>query len=296
MLIHELIGVSNVINTMIRCIPLNFFAWCRCDIIQPMHLVFNQFNATEDSDTDKQTILILHGLFGSKRNWQSIARKLSEVFQVFTLDLRNHGESEHHDDMTYQAMADDVFQFISEHSLGEVSVIGHSMGGKVAMQMALQHPKMIQRLVIIDIAPVQYQHGFNDLIDSLNALPLAQISSRQEVDELLQASIQPETLRQFLLQNLMNSEDGFSWRINLDAIQANINVLMDFPADHKHMQYRTPVLFLKGEKSDYIKHQHEQQIFSIFPKALFITVEGAGHWLHTENPGFVMREIRKFIH
>jgi len=152
-------------------------------MIQRMQLTFNQFNTTEDSDTDRQTVLILHGLFGSKRNWQSIARQLSEDFQIFTLDLRNHGESGHHDDMTYQSMADDVFQFISERSLKDVSVVGHSMGGKVAMQMALQHSAIIKRLVIIDIAPVQYQHGFEDLIDSLNALPLEQISSSQDADE-----------------------------------------------------------------------------------------------------------------
>jgi len=169
------------------------------------------------------------------------------------------------------------------------------MGGKVAMQMALQHSEIIKRLVIIDIAPVKYQHGFNDLIDSLNALPLDQISSRQEADEHLQASVKPESLRQFLLQNLRKLDTGFSWRINLNAIQSCIDELMDFPADHRHMQYQNPVLFLKGEKSDYIKHQYERKIFKTFSRALFITVEGAGHWLHTENPDFVVCEIRKFI-
>ncbi len=260
-----------------------------------MQLAFNQFNAPEDPDTDRQTILILHGLFGSKRNWQSIARQLGEQCQVFTLDLRNHGDSEHSDSMSYQDMVDDVFQFISDHSLGEVSVVGHSMGGKVAMQMALQHPEVIKRVVIIDIAPVKYQHGFNDLIESLYALPLDQISSRQEADEHLQASVQPQSLRQFLLQNLSKSDTGFSWRINLNAIQSCINELMDFPADHNHMQYQNPVLFLKGERSDYIKHKYERTIFKIFSRALFITVADTGHWLHAENPDFVVEEIRKFI-
>jgi pimeloyl-ACP methyl ester carboxylesterase len=258
-----------------------------------MQLAFNQFDSSPSED--RQTILILHGLFGSKRNWQSIARQLSEQCQVFTLDLRNHGESGHHDNMTYQVMADDVFQFISERSLKNVSVIGHSMGGKVAMQMALQHPEIIKRLVIIDIAPVKYEHGFNDLIDSLRALPLDQISSRQEADEHLRSTVQPETLRQFLLQNLKKSADGFHWRINLDAIQANIDALMDFPNDHRVMQYQNSVLFLKGEKSDYIKHLYEQNIFKIFSRALFITVADTGHWLHAENPDFVVQEIRKFI-
>ncbi len=264
-------------------------------MIHGMRLAFNQFNTTKNADVDRQTILILHGLFGSKRNWQSIARLLSEECQVFTLDLRNHGESEHVDSMSYQVMADDIFQFISEHSLEEVSLVGHSMGGKVAMQMALQYPEIIKRLVIIDIAPVKYQHGFNDLIDSLKALPLEQISSRHEADKYLRSTVQPESLRHFLLQNLKSSEDGFQWRINLDAIQTNIDSLMDFPADHKHMQYQNPVLFLKGEKSDYIKHQDERKIFKYFSRALFITVAGAGHWLHAENPDFVVQEISKFI-
>lgn len=260
-----------------------------------MHLAFNQFNNTENSVVDKQTILILHGLFGSKRNWQSIARQLSEKFQVFTLDLRNHGESEHSEFMSYPDMADDVFQFISEHELREVSIVGHSMGGKVAMQMALEHQDIIKRLVVIDIAPVQYQHGFDNLITSLDTLPLDQISSRQEADEYLKTSVQPESLRQFLLQNLCKLETGFSWRINLKAIQNCIDELMDFPKAHREQQYQNPVLFLKGEKSDYIEHIYERQLFKFFPRALFITVAGASHWLHTENPDFVAEEIGKFI-
>ena len=271
-----------------------------------MRLAFNQFENIRESESskeshagksskDKHTILILHGLFGSKRNWQSIARQLSERCQVFTLDLRNHGESEHSEAMSYQDMADDVFQFISNHELGEVSIVGHSMGGKVAMQMTLEHPEIIKRLIVIDIAPVQYQHGFDNLINSLDALPLDQISSRQEADEYLKASVQPESLRQFLLQNLRKLETGLSWRINLRAIQSCIDELMGFPAIHREKQYQKPVLFLKGEKSDYIKHLYERQIFSFFPRALFITVEGAGHWVHAENPDFVASEIGKFI-
>lgn len=271
-----------------------------------MHMAFNQFVSSEDFDSselsyagksskDKQTILILHGLFGSKRNWHSIARRLSGQFQVFALDLRNHGESEHSESMSYQDMVEDVLQFISNQDLGEVSMVGHSMGGKVAMQMALEHPELIKSLVVIDIAPVRYQHNFDDLINSLDALPLDQISSRKEANEYLKTSIQPESLRQFLLQNLHRLETGFSWRINLKAIQSCIDELMGFHIDHHEKQYQKSVLFLKGEKSDYIKHIYERDIFNFFPKALFITLEGAGHWLHAENPDFVANEIGKFI-
>ncbi len=260
-----------------------------------MRLAFHQFNDTKDSATDKQTILILHGLFGSKRNWQSIARKLSEKSRVFTLDLRNHGESEHSDFMSYPDMADDVFEFITEHELGKVSIIGHSMGGKVAMQMALKQTDTIRRLVIIDIAPVQYQHSFDNLITSLDALPLDHISNRQEADEYLKTSIQPESLRQFLLQNLRKLETGFAWRINLKTIQSCIDELVGFPKNHCKQQYKNPVLFLKGEKSNYIKYLYEQQLFRLFPAALIITVAESGHWLHAENPDFVTDKIGKFI-
>lgn len=264
-----------------------------------MYLSFKQYKPIEDPRSpacpDKQTLLILHGLFGSKRNWQQIARQLSEQFEVFTLDLRNHGESGHSDSMNYQNMTDDIFQLIKDQSLKEVSIIGHSMGGKVAMQTALQYPNLIKRLVIIDIAPVQYQHGFEDLITSLKALPMDQVSSRQDADKLLQTSIQSESLRQFLLQNLHKVDADFSWRINLEAIESCLDDLMDFPDNQKNTQFQNPVLFFKGEKSDYIKYKDERKIFKIFPRALFITVANTGHWLHAENPDFVIREIRKFI-
>lgn len=269
--------------------------------MQSMSLAYNQFDASRESVTSPEsiaatkTIVILHGLFGSKRNWQSIARKLSKENQIFTLDLRNHGDSIHSITMNYQEMADDVFQFIADHSLQKVSIVGHSMGGKVAMQLALNHPEIIEKLIIMDISPVQYDHGFDKLIDSLKTLPLEKISSRQEADEYLKSSVKPESLRQFLLQNLQNSGNGFSWRINLEGIQSCIDDLMGFPVEHMNQQFDDRVLFLKGEKSDYIKQKHEKQIFRLFPNALFITVEGAGHWLHAEKPEFVANEIVKFI-
>jgi pimeloyl-ACP methyl ester carboxylesterase len=169
------------------------------------------------------------------------------------------------------------------------------MGGKVAMQMALEKPEIIKRLIVIDIAPVQYQHSFDELINSLNSLPLDQLSSRQEAEDFLKPDVQPGSLRQFLLQNLQKSDTGFSWRINLKAIQSCLDDLMDFPADHNIYQYQNPVLFLKGENSDYIKHEYEREIFNTFSRALFITVADTGHWLHAENPGFVVQEVRKFI-
>lgn len=270
-----------------------------------MRLSHTYFEPNEDpasparSAESKPVIVILHGLFGSKRNWQSIARRLGEKCRVYTLDLRNHGESEHADEMTYQDMADDVSEFISDHNLGQVSIVGHSMGGKVAMLIGLQNPELINRLVIIDIAPVRYEHGFANLIKSLGSVPLEKISSRQDADEYLKTRIQPQSLRQFLLQNLYTQDHDnhrqFAWRINLKAIQSALDELMDFPDTQQGLQYKNPVLFLKGEKSDYITHQYERRIFKLFPNALFITVEGAGHWLHAENPDFVVSEIGQFI-
>ncbi len=249
------------------------------------------------STQDEATVLILHGLFGSKRNWQSIAKHLAKQYTVYTLDLRNHGESEHADTMSYESMAADVFQFISDNNLQQLAIVGHSMGGKVAMTMALQKPELIRQMVIIDIAPVAYEHSFAELISALNTLPLDQISNRQQANEFLKTSIQPQSLRQFMLQNLYKQEDQqtFAWRINLQAIQASLNDLMAFPSSQHYSPYQNKVLFLKGEKSDYITHQYERQIYKLFPNALFITVAGAGHWLHAENPDFVVSEISKFI-
>ena len=250
----------------------------------------------DSADDSSPTLAALRFIFApAVPEINLVARQLSEKFLVFTLDLRNHGESEHSEFVSYADMVDDVFQFISEHELEEVLIVGHSMGGKAAMQMALEHPDIIKRLVVIDSAPVQYQHGFDNLITSLDALPSDHISSRQKADEYLKNSVQPESLRQFLLQNLRKLETGLSWRINLKAIQTCIDKLMDFPKAHREQQYQNRVLFLKGEKSDYIKHLYERQLFRFFPRALFIKMARAGHWLHAENLDFVAEEIGKFI-
>lgn len=258
-----------------------------------MNIAFSHFSAQEPYDGN-HSILILHGLFGSQRNWYSIAKRLAEKFEVYTLDLRNHGESAHSEIMSYQEMAGDILQFVSEHDLNKVAIVGHSIGGKVAMQASLQEPEMISKLIIVDIAPVQYEHNFYHLVDLLNTLPLERIDSRQQADEYLQFVVKPKALRQFLLQNLRSSNDGFFWRINLHAIQSCIEAIEGFPDGHDK-PYRNPVLFLKGERSNYIRDAYDEEIFRLFPGALFITVPDAGHWLQAENPDFVIKEIAEFM-
>lgn len=272
-----------------------------------MRLAFKQFTSFANSqsitvdDLDYRAVLILHGLFGSKRNWQSIAKAMLQQFNkkytIFTLDLRNHGESGHMDSMSYQEMADDVLQFMHEYKLQDVIIIGHSMGGKVAMQMALQAPHLIKCMVILDIAPIQYKHDFSQFIYAMLGLPLNKLSSRSDADQHLQPRIESAKIRQFLLQNLYKSNSGFYWGINLQAIQSCLPDILDFPTTLTHVNpcYQGPVLFLKGENSDYIQSNSEPRIFEIFPKAQFITIAGTSHWLHVENPPLVIQEIARFI-
>lgn len=271
-----------------------------------MQLAFSQFSSHSRRVVAgtpfvmRRPLLLLHGLFGSKRNWQSIAKnlvaKLGEEFTVFTLDLRNHGESPQAASMSYQDMAEDILKFIDQQQLQDNNIIGHSMGGKVAMQIALQAPSVVRRMVVLDIAPIVYEHDFSPLINAMNELPLQQIKNRECADgRLREAGIQSAKLRQFLLQNLhRNEQNQFYWCINLPVIQSCMADILGFP-DCRQQTCPHPVLFLKGEHSDYIKRPGVRKISELFPSARFITIENTGHWLHSEDPGSVTQAIVNFL-
>ncbi|WP_246540171.1 alpha/beta fold hydrolase [sulfur-oxidizing endosymbiont of Gigantopelta aegis] len=234
-------------------------------------------------------IIILHGLFGSNRNWHPIARSLSEHHTVYTLDLRNHGKSPHSDIMDYPSMADDVLAFIEnkitrQEITAPVNIIGHSMGGKVAMWLALNHPELVQKLVVVDIAPVTYQHDFSDVLAAFNAVPLTTIQSRQEADEYLSQAISQVDLRQFLLQNLQFKGGQYRWRLNLQSIQHSIANITAFPDTQGLQPFLRRVLFVGGGQSDYINKSNRQLTRALFPKASFSMIKSAGHWLHAEQP------------
>ncbi len=243
-------------------------------------------------------LLVMHGLFGNQSNWAWHSRKLAETYRVFALDMRNHGASPHSDQMSYPEMAEDVIRFMDEQGIDKAMVLGHSMGGKVAMQLALSWPERVQKLVVADISPVYYggkgKGEHDDIFSGLNAIDLASIASRKEADAQLAKWEPDEIVRQFLLSNLVRAEaGGFEWRVNLAALQSNYDALRDAPEGDG--QYKGPVLFVRGDESRYIQSRHKEQILARFPAAQVKTIMQTGHWLHAEKPETFFRIVSDFL-
>jgi len=243
---------------------------------------------------DGSPVVILHGLLGSGRNWTSIAKRLAERHKVVTLDLRNHGGSPWADEMSYPQMAADVRAYIEQAALGPTTVIGHSMGGKTAMRLALDAPSLVERLVVVDIAPVDYDHSTGEYVDALRALDLDGVSSRNLLDERLADSVPEPGIRAFLLQNLVRQDQGFTWRANLDALSKAMPALMAFPAGD-HDQYRGPTLFLNGVNSNYVTSSEKPAIERFFKQADLRAIADAGHWVHAEQPVAFLAHLQHFL-
>lgn len=253
-----------------------------------LELAFDAFGDAGDP------LVILHGLLGSARNWSTLARQLGATHRVFALDLRNHGRSPWAESMSFDEMAGDVAAFIARHAAGRAAVIGHSLGGKVAMWLALTRPERVDRLIAADIAPVGYARGFGAYVAALAAVDLATARSRTDVDRQLAGTIADPALRGFLLQNLTRSEAGLAWRVNLAALAANMAALMGFP-DAAGRRYPGPALFLRGGHSDYVVPEHRAAITALFPAAAHAEIADAGHWLHAERPEAFLAEVRRFL-
>ena len=238
-------------------------------------------------------LVILHGLFGSSDNWRTV--RFQEHWQVFALDLRNHGKSPHDDDVGYPAMARDVAEFLDQHQLHEAFVLGHSMGGKVAMQLANDFPKRVRRLVVADIAPRAYPRHHDDVFAALLGLELTPYRSRSEVERALAPRIADTGLRQFLLKNLARTETGgLKWKMNLRALHDGYDTLVGPP--RLTQKFAGPTLFVHGAKSSYILPEEEGSIREQwYPNASFVTLEGAGHWLHAEKPEEFFQAVREFL-
>lgn len=237
-------------------------------------------------------VILLHGLFGAGRNWGGIQKRLAQRHRVLAPDLRNHGESEHAARMNYAAMAEDVAELVARRGLGATAVLGHSMGGKVAMALALTQPGMVARLVVADIAPVRYPPALRGYVAAMRALPLTPNLTRREADAGLEAAIPEAGIRAFLLQSLDFAGDAPSWKLGLAEIADSMPDIEDFPATGR---YEGPTLVLAGERSTYIQPEHHMLFRRLFPAARFAMVEKAGHWLHADNPHAFLALTEPFL-
>jgi pimeloyl-ACP methyl ester carboxylesterase len=240
-------------------------------------------------------VVILHGLFGSKRNWTSIARQLAATHRVFAVDLRNHGESPWAARHDYPALADDVAHFLEQRLDGPAAVIGHSMGGKAAMVLALTRPELVERLVAVDIPPAESIGTQDAFIEAMRQVPLATLTRRTEVDALLAEAIPDRGIRSFLLTNVGAGPQGLSWTINLDTLASEFAMIRGFPDMAVAEPFAKPALFLVGGRSEYVQPQHHAEIRRLFPAAEIAVIPEAGHWVHAEAPEAFLAAVQRFL-
>lgn len=252
------------------------------------------------------SLVILHGLYGSHGNWLNIARQLQKYHTVYIPDLRNHGKSPHAPGHTYNEMAEDIYILFGKENLQKTVLIGHSMGGKLAMYFADRYPELIEKLIIVDIAPKSYlaDKGYQSqieqhkkIISAMQQLPMDSISSREEADEVLSPFIPNNGIRNFLLKNLIRNKSGqYAWSINLDAIAQQMPVIFGGVLNNRvQSNYNKSALFIKGEKSSYILDTDWNMITQVFPKAQMVQIANAGHWLHVEQTQEFISTVLNFL-
>lgn len=240
-----------------------------------------------------QPLVILHGLFGSLDNWRSIAKQFATQCQVIMVDLRNHGRSPHSPKQSYDLMAEDLAELFETLNLKKVDIIGHSMGGKVAMAFSQRYPQWLGKLVVVDIAPRRYADEHSAIFKALLALDLSLYASRSEVDNALKRGLPNKAVRQFLLMNLDLSGDQLRWRINLQALYANYPQLLEAVCEDETIMIAS--CFIRGGQSSYIRDDDEDNIRAIFPYAELVTIEQAGHWVHADAPPLFLSKITEFL-
>lgn len=240
-----------------------------------------------------QPLIILHGLFGSSDNWLTQAKMLADRFHIYLLDQRNHGQSPHDEKFDLSSLADDIHEFVINNTVNAPIIIGHSMGGKAAMQFALTYPELVDRLIVVDIAPRETPLDNAHILKGLNAIPVQSLQSRNEADEILSKYVDELSVRQFLLKNLQrHPANGFSWKINLPVLEAKCqNIAKPLPANKT---FDKPTLFIRGAHSNYIQDNDFDQIESIFPQSKIVTLD-TGHWVQAEKPKEFVAEVIKFL-
>ncbi len=239
-----------------------------------------------------QPLILLHGLFGSGDNWGTVAKHLSQHYQVISVDLRNHGRSPHSASQNYSNMADDLLELCDALSLERIHLLGHSLGGKVAMQFATDHPDRLEKLIVADMAMRAYADAHTHLIDAMMGIDLTTLQSRHEVDKALNNIIPQAMVRQFLLMNLVKSDSNLAWRINLPALKTNYPSLQQAVCENAH--YEKPCLFIRGEHSDYVQDVDTEHIKTNFTNAQFASLP-TGHWVHAEQPQAFIEMVGNFL-
>ena len=240
-----------------------------------------------------QALIILHGLFGSSDNWRGLAKQLAEYAQVITVDLRNHGKSPHHPQQTYEVMVEDLIELFDELKLQKANIIGHSMGGKVAMAFAAAHAEHLNKLMVVDISPRQYSDDHSVVFNALMAVDLSQYSKRSEVDVVLEELLPDKNVRQFLLMNIVVDNGRLSWRINLAALSDNYPNLLDAVCEHDEVNIEA--CFIRGGNSHYIQDDDDVVISQHFTQVEIHTIEQAGHWVHAQAPQQFREKVIAFF-
>ena len=239
-------------------------------------------------------IIILHGLFGMLDNWQTIAKKLAEDYMVYLVDLRDHGKSEHTDDFNYPLLAQDIAEFLESEWIHEAYIIGHSMGGKTALQLVKDYPDLVEKLVVVDIGIKAYKGGHEIILKALSSVPITEVQSRKEVEMHLSQYISEPGIRLFLMKNLTrNKEGGYRWKMNLKLLinhyqEILAGITFDDIVD-------TETLFVRGGNSSYILDEDIESLTSHFEDAKVKTIADAGHWVHAEKPNELLSAIRSFL-
>lgn len=238
-------------------------------------------------------LIILHGVFGSSDNWQTVGKELSMRFKVFLVDQRNHGNSPHSDEFDYNVMADDILELMLSEGIDQAHILGHSMGGKVAMTFATRYPERVKKLIVVDISPRHYEPHHAQIFRAFRSLKLDMLKSRQEADEQMSYTIPEFGVRQFILKNLTREGDTFVWKLNLDVIEKNADKIGEELAEDDW--FNGHVLFIGGGNSKYIQESDHARIRQHFPNAIIKMVPGAGHWVHAEQPKTLTRFVTEFL-
>lgn len=259
----------------------------------PLELNF-QFFSGNSPDTP---LIVLHGLFGSTGNWRTLCKRYAGRRNVYALDLRNHGQSPHHPRMTFEDMADDVVAFMEQQQLATCNLLGHSMGGKVAMQLALAQPERVERLIVADIAPKAYPPRHNEVFAAIELIDKTRITHRNQADKLIEKVLPDQATRLFLLTNLARNDNGeYQWRIDIQAIRNNYEAISGAPpAALSGKAFTKPTLFVRGGQSFYIQPEDTGLITSLFPNAVIEEIPDAGHWVHAQQPDAFYEITERFL-